>query len=88
MAPTITFSEATDRRSASITVTWYDLDEAWETAEVIKRAGIGRRGNLCDSGFYHDGVDIQNLVVEVRLRAERRLNSTGRWKGNYQLEES
>jgi len=59
MPPTIKLNP--DR---SITMTWFDLHEAWETAEVIKSAGL-RRGKIVDSGFYHDGVDLQNLIAEA-----------------------
>ena len=59
MAPTI------DLKDGRITLTWYDLDEAWEVAEVIKSAGI-RAGKVVDQGFYRDGVDMQNLVALAR----------------------
>jgi hypothetical protein len=62
MAPTITLHD-----SGAISVTWYSLDEAYYTGEVIKNAGR-KRGKIVDSGFYQDGCLIQDLVTEARER--------------------
>ena len=71
MAPTIQLNTEKRSRDPSITVTWYSLDEAWETAEVIKYAGL-RHGKIVDNGFYIDGVLIQDLVTEARNRQTMR----------------
>ncbi len=68
MAPDIRLN----RDGKTISMTFHEPDEARQVGIVLQSAGIGRRGRISDSGFYHDGQLLQELADQAEGHSDDR----------------